>query len=586
MKSIALLIVGVITGVAAGVFSTSRINQPKNLPEPVAPATTVQQSKDIASPFSPINDAAPKTTIVAEQIPNHQQSAPTTVTTQPDKTLSESKHYREVISYLQYIDTANSDELLALLPEVKKSNGNSPFARTINTAIYQRFSEVDIEAALDHAISEIENTRNQYSHWAHEGLSVLASLEPDFVRDRIESIDSDAPYSSLKTAMYAGIASNDPEQFARQIVEDREGDEPLRDEALSMAISEWAIQDPQAAWDFLQTEADEQTRSMQADQILYMWFERDPDAALVEIEALLNNGSSNPEQQYMLTDLYVSHLSRTDPDAAYQWALSQDDPMLKENALMTVLHNWDVNDTAGLESFINQMDPTMAERYMPMAISALANNMAETDPDRAMKWAEQLPEAQGFEAKMNIVSQWAHTNPDAAAEWLFNLPDTPGNDLLIQSSAGSFLYGNPETAKQVFSRMPPNIQSGLTQQMMMTLEPQAAREWLNEQTNPEVQQIGSIILTATDPNTDTNTVLDQIAGLQQSNHRQGMLFNAIGERMRTDRPAVQQWISNTNLLSADERDMLQQMTPEFNRFGLPFRDPGLYSIEYNNRIEH
>ncbi len=580
MKSIALLTIGVIAGIAIGIFATSRSNQTPIAPEPLA--TAASQAKKATSPFALTKDTSDQSVLI-EPSPNRPFEK-TVETKKPPIAVSGLKHYREVIQYLLFIDTANSDELLTMLADLKRSHGNSRFAAIMNIAIYQRFSEVDIETAVEHAISGVVDPTNQYSHWAHDGLSVLASANPDYVRDRVENIKSTSSHPGLKSAMYAGIASNNPEQFVRQLVAGTDSNDRHKDEALSMAISEWANEDPQAAWDFLNLDVDEDTRLRYADQILYTWFERDPAAAFAEIEAVLNDSNIHPEQQMMLTDLYVSHLSKTDPQAAYDWTLSQSNPMVKESALMNMIYSWNPSDPTGLESFINQLNPEDRERLMPVAVTSIASKMAQSDPAGAISWTEQLPEQQRIEAQMSIVNEWAYTDPDAAADWLFSLPDSASNEPLFYATAGAFMNGDPETSKRIFSRMPAEVQTGLAEQMVYILSqqsPDAARQWLNRQNN-NVQQIGSIALDSMDPNIDTNTILTQIANLQ-GDSRENLLFSTISQRMTSHRNEVEQWMASTTLLTSQEREMLEQMTSNFSRFGMPYNDSSDF---YYRQIEY
>lgn len=584
MKNIVLLTVGLITGTVAGVFIAPHLQETQQETPPAVPPVAAEP--EITSPFAPIASGSnlANATIKTTQ-PRLSESSKAITQDEPDTNINNVKHYREVIAYLQYIDTTDTETLKHILSQLDDSRFNSNYNKILGTAIFQRFGEIDIDAALDHALAAIARRDNDhYSPWSHEALTTLAALDPDFIRERIEQLGDNQRRSALNNALYEGMAESNPQQLARQLLADGLDTFAKRHSShgFGMAISAWAMQDPESAWYFLQTEVDEEDQLAYAEQVLYMWAEKDPDTAFIEIEALLNNSSStaNPEQYYMLTELYMARLSKTDPNAAYQWALSQQDPRVKENAVMSVLYNWDDNDIEGHNSFISQMDPELSKHYKPMAISVLTQKLASSDPRGAMQLAEQLPVAESFDAKIMIVSQWAHTEPDAAAEWLFNLPDTPENQSLIQNASYSFLYGDPESAKRMFARLPPDIQSELTTIMIETLGPEEAAAWLNNQSNPAVQQIGSTMLNAMDSNTDTSTALNSVANIQNRNTRESMLFNTVIERAVRDPAGVETWINTTSLLSNEEREMIKGMTDQSSQYGMPF-DSGYPDVQIN-----
>ncbi len=582
MRSLVLLVVGLIAGSAIGAFSTTRFKQRNTPPAPITqPAAT--KPAEPASPFAPIEKESPP---VAQE-PNVSDTSPrndstTTLPAVTEQSLSQVKHYHQLQQHLQFIDTASSEQLETLSSLLNNDNDRSPFTRAMNAAVYQRWAEVDLNTALDYAIAGIKNQSNrQYSRWAHESLTILASVDPDYVREHIESIDTGYEYSELKHALYAGLASNNPEQLARQYA-DANSPNSERFQTLSMAFDEWARTDPQSAWNFIQTELDSQAQSIFSNQVMHLWYEQNPATALEEIEKQLSNNTLDQNQSYVMTEMYAEHLSKTDPNAAYQWIQSQLDTDARVGALMNLVHNWDPNDPTGLQSFVDQMDPADRDQVMPMAISSMAFNMARTDPASAIAWAEQLPEEQRVEAHMNIIGEWAMTSPDAAAEWLFNLPESEANNHIIAANAGAFLHGDPETAKRFFARMPTDIQSDYIEQMVHSLaqqSPEAAQQWLNEQSNSEVQLIGSITLNSMDPNSDTTTLLNQI-GSYNNRRRTNLLMSTIMQRMGSHEAEVKQWIASTTLLADDEREMVEQITAGYNQMGNPMGMPYLPSVDY------
>jgi len=379
--------------------------------------------------------------------------------------------------YLQRINSASIDELLVLLAELNESDGNLDYVRELKIAAYRQFGELDIETALDHILTQITNLEDQYAAWQFEALSVLVGLEFDFAKNRVEELYGTEHYLILKSAIVSDIAKNSPDKIVRELLDNSTvTDKDDQFEFLSVAMSEWVKQDPEAAWEFVKNESSIDSHSILTEQVLNEWLDLDPDAALVALEKLLNNDFENKDQLYGLSSLYVSRLAKADPHVALHWTLSQEDRVFGESVLVNVIENWDINDPDGLEGFVNQLDPAMRDRFMPLAASAMV------------------------------------------------------------------------------------------QTMVMTPDPHQARQWLHEQSNPEVQVIGSIYLDALDTNVSTETALENIAGLNVT-HRESMLLAAINERLIFDPIVVEQWISTTDMLSINEREVIEQMIYERNHAG-------------------
>jgi len=492
MRSLLLVAAGVVAGFSATLFTPTF-----NKEDVSVPITMHRPTSDITSPFAPVkpteDSATPETTVV-KGTTRIQSLADTQVqtssTSQPETPIADVKHFRQVIAYLQYIDGTDGQALPQLLQALSKSPdnryNNSPFKKILYAAIYQRWAEVDIDAALTH-VADSTDRRESYRRDAIEGITLLASLEPDYVQQWIEDFAPDAP--ELLEAAYTGVASNDP-----------------------------------------------------------------------EIESLLNDPTANEDSRMMLSQLYISEMTKADPESALRWALTQDNPMLQENAAMNVIFSWDPADTSGLQGFIDQLPPEQRDRVLPVAAPIIARGMATDDPQAAVAWAEQLPEDQRYNAMAGVIHEWAREDSDAAFEWLGNLPDTPNNHGLMLSAASSFIHRDASTATQFFAKLPDNLQEVIVEQLVFTVAEQQGND-----TARAVQQIGAITLDSMDPDVDANSLLDRIASLQTIN-RATLLHTAINQRSRSENETVLHWVSNTPFLSEDERSEMKLMVQSYGTY--------------------
>lgn len=570
MKNLVFLITGLAIGIAGTIVTNGSAfrNQTLQPEPPVSNDPPIPQTApEVQSPFTSVSSGTE---------PNTANTSSTETTNTASLTLADGtalEHYLELQASLLHLQNADSDTIMSLLNDTSIDFHSNAYSNALYTALYQRWAETDIDAALLQVVEQMESRGGRYAGNPMEAVSILAATDPEYVSEWIENHASDVP--SLMHAAYSGIASKDPEAFIRNYLANSDGDNPFQDDefgALHSAFMHWADQDPQAAMAFLENEAQPGDLHGMKEGILYTWYDRDPDAAIRKIEALLNDPASPSESHMMLTELYTRHLANTNPDEALQWALAQDDPMDRENALMSLIYSWDENNPHSLLSLIDQLPAAERESILPMAAHQIANTMARNDPTGAIAWAESLPIGSREGAIMSVVEQWIYTDPDSAINWIQSQPATPENRQLLMTATGSMLYTNPTRASEIFTTLPEDMQSDMAEQMVymqVDENPDTARDWVAQQTNPVVQEIGYIALDSMNPEVDAISILDRIGSLQ-SNNRGQLFIRAIDARASTDLTAVKQWVTDTPLLTDMERDILTEMTSSFaSRFGMP-----------------
>lgn len=576
MRSIALVLTGIAAGLATGIFGAGYFqNHKQSINNPPAAVVQTGRTQTAAqdNPFAAVTE--PETTkntqttndtaISATQI--KQTELPPGV---PETDVSGINHYRDLHAWFQHLESLNSQQLEALLDQIQPEHRPVSFSNTLGTAIYQRWAELDTDSALEHAIAGLE--QRNHGEIPTRVISWLATQYPDIVSSRAAELADGNPNSHLQYLVNEGIAAKDPEQFLRDLTDTQTGNPGQADMAM-MALMNWAEKDPAAAWDFASNEYTDHLENYLHEQILHMWFMRDPDAALPEIEAALSNSNSRPEEKMMLTDLYATHLAQDNPEAALHWAVSLPDSLLREQALMNVLYNYEGGSAESMISFIDQLSAEDKNRILPMATAAIASNLAGTDPVAALQWAEQLPPGSRFEAQQVTIGQWASTDPAAATSWALALPQTPQNQQLILAAAHSAIYTDPDAGKLLFEQLPADMQTGMIEPMLSTLSrlgPEAAEQWLSEQSNPAVQQKGAILIDMRNPDSDTYSTLDKIAALQPRD-RNDLMIRYLEERAYMDRDTVNQWITETGTLTQQERDLYKQITGSGGYgFGSPY----------------
>jgi hypothetical protein len=175
---------------------------------------------------------------------------------------------------------------------------------------------------------------------------------------------------NIKHPIYQGISASNPEKFARYALSlaQREGEYSGDDSWIPMAVFEWADSDPTAAYEWVQAEAADELHNTDLSPLMWKWFEKDPDTAIVEIERLLNSiETTDPADLYRYSEMYANHIAQSDPAAVYRWVREQDDPEIHDNLMTMVLHMWSESDPEALRDFIsklNQKEQSIIRRYL------------------------------------------------------------------------------------------------------------------------------------------------------------------------------------------------------------------------------
>jgi len=272
----------------------------------------------------------------------------------------------------------------------------------------------------------------------------------------------------------------------------------------------------------------------------------------------------------MLASLYTSHLQQTDPDAAIQWAMLQTDPMVRENAIMSSLYGSGDIDPLAIQNLLDQLGVEERERMMPMIAPEVARSMARTDPESALAWVQQLAIEQlsGRErehATSNVLSEWMLQNPDAAIDWVTSNSDYRNNTAMISNALYPAIHTSAEKGKKIFAKLPPELQMEMIEPMLSMLmgpDESEAQTWLNEQTNPDVQQVGTIVLDMMYGNADHIATLDKIVSLPPQN-RENILYQFMQQQVFENKSEVENWLAQTTALTQEERKIVQGM---FDRY--------------------
>lgn len=277
----------------------------------------------------------------------------------------------------------------------------------------------------------------------------------------------------------------------------------LRGSERSLILQAWAERDPLSALSFLQEKgADDWER----ETAVATWAANDPQAAFAWASSAADEGEVNNWQLGA-----TRGIAATNPELARDY-IAQLEGRTRSQALDAVrpyvlqygfeyatawiggVEDEGVRNRASREMArdLASLDPAQAGRWNAAITDVetrrevsetVADRWARVDLPAARTWVEGLPEDTKSEAAEGITRRYAREDPAAAAQWLAGLGDNPDLDgarrILIEES----FRRSPETSLGFVSSISdPRAQEGYYQRYLggwMRQDEAAARQWLN-----------------------------------------------------------------------------------------------------------
>ncbi|HEX4667542.1 MAG TPA: hypothetical protein VH207_13170 [Chthoniobacterales bacterium] len=248
------------------------------------------------------------------------------------------------------------------------------------------------------------------------------------------------------------------------------------------------------------------------------WSQVDPVAAAKFLDSTSERGMNFS----MAWNATASNWAALDPVAALDWA-RQAAQKGERFAMSGAILGWSKNDPQAAEAYVASH---LATREDWQLAGTLAGNMFQEDPERAKKWASQLPNEEARrQADHMIAIQWAFSDPAAATQWSSNLPRAERTTTLGESMG-----------------------------LWALQDPTAAAKWLGQYEGPgrdEAVQTFSLNVAPKDP----ATALSWAATIADPKLRASAEEQLAGDWLKRDRHAATGWIQNSSL-PADEKSRL------------------------------
>jgi hypothetical protein len=288
-------------------------------------------------------------------------------------------------------------------------------------------------------------------------------------------------------------AKDDPEAAMQWLQSEATGPERLR--GMLEIVALWAADDSENALLWLESNAQGLARFETLNSGMQLWSQQDPTAAAAWIDGMANDGSKVTAAKAL-----AANWANQDADEAANWVNQLPAGSLRDEAASALVESWGSRDPEaaaiwalseaefnGNTDLLNlsirqytQMAPDEAEQFLrgvneayeaPEAIETYVRTRAQDNPTEAMDWLSALPATDPLNQPQNsevIMQEWSRTDSVAASTWL--------NDAAAGSQRDAAIVGFTTT--------------------MLDFDPEAAAAWSNTISEPDqrVEQLNRSIL--------------------------------------------------------------------------------------------
>ena len=336
--------------------------------------------------------------------------------------------------------------------------------------VYQHWSKLNLEAAISSA-NNIKDTYQQST--AAQG--ILTSIN---VND-VQLITEVSNRLGVKTSeeQYVGNALvekaiNDPESALQEAMLMPHGYE--RDSALQGVIDNWATQDPQQAFTYVERIADNRVRQQLQETILYRWAESDPQIAYEVMQSLPKGRVSN------VNYTIFTNIANQDPRKALSLIENITSSRNRVDAYNATIQTWAAKDAPAAANFIMQIDnKQLRQQLAPTVIQYLSTQ----SPDDALLFARELDPNGQLYLQDTVIGQIAGTNPERAFQLAQSAEQATVRQQLMVTVVNNLSYQDPSRAAAMIDQVPSTeVTADIINSVVYNWansDPDAAMAWVN-----------------------------------------------------------------------------------------------------------
>lgn len=350
--------------------------------------------------------------------------------------------------------------------------------REIALAIFfRRFCDIDPRAALALAKSgpyaKVDRYRDiVWQTWARNDLADAIFAVNTLARDTDQATAVQSLY-----AAYGYMGNENTDQIFSQTSIEQNRQTRLRYLRVLLRDS------PVHVVNFINTEPSRLRRDEYINWFAYALDVDNPDAAYSYVEAFKSSGD-----RALFKSMIESRFSRLNPVDTVRQALAKDETGPNSELHDAIEELASQNVDAAIEIF-EQIESSNAK---VLAAFVIANELANTNPRRAIEWLRSLEEIRTDKIEESLLATIAVSDLDFALETALALPaarrESAISNMLLQIAMSS-----PEQAASMLDSIPENVDLSRTLRMFgsiwLTKSPSAAIGWLESLESDQAEQI-------------------------------------------------------------------------------------------------
>lgn len=372
-----------------------------------------------------------------------------------------------------YVLAASSDQTdIEQLLEEAKTIGRQSEGPAAASILYERFAEIDPEAAVAHMMRDDASFDANWLYgvfhsWARTDLdgAVAGALKLDDRNRQMAGIAIVRSRDDLPDRERAKLGSRMELRVALR--------DPLSSDLRSPKAAERAWQDAAAI-------ADRDSRLGELYRLTEDWARQDPQSAIRAIETLARRGERD-----QLIQVALNAWAARDSRAALEWIQARPPSLQRTQLLANAFTSLAIREPVAALEKVNQLPAAEKQQVLPQVLM----NWAGVDPIAAAQWVEKQPDTPSSrELTSMIASAYAQRDPEDALRWAASLPSEQGQVLMSQVIQ-HVSQDDPERASVMVSKMDEGIHRnnaiGAVAQMWAQSDPRAALAWLSRQSDTD-----------------------------------------------------------------------------------------------------
>jgi len=304
--------------------------------------------------------------------------------------------------------------------------------------------------------------------------------------DSNETLEEQA-YQMIKA--YRVLAKDNPEEALTQALALPDG--LVRNQAILASCDEWSSSDSKAAFDWLimnQEGVPNVTELYTA--IMSHHMKDDPNSA-GQLILEMSEGSLKTS----LAGHFAQHMSELDPNRSLEWSEALADPVARQQAMEVSIQALAQKDQVeAFEYALKQNDPDIRDQLL----NDVGLVMARMDPQSTANQIDDFPKSVRIDITRHVASSWSSVEPQATADWIGEMALGPIRDRAVESAMNHLLLSNHSETLALASSVNDSAKRyGLIRDVLLNwyrTEPEYAEELLKSSSHLSELQKESLLV--------------------------------------------------------------------------------------------